>query len=353
MSEPLQPPDATRKIISVVISVYNESANIEALHRALDDATHKHDDLDWEFILVDDGSGDDTFSRLSQIRKRDPRLKVVQLSRNYGAHTATAAGLQFASGDAVIHMSGDLQDPPHIMKRLIEEWRAGFHVVWGIRLNRQDNLIDGLLSRMSAILIQRIALPNYPAAGVGGIWLIDRLVVDAMNAFPERNRVVGGLILFSGFRQTKVEYAWERRHSGKSKWSLRRKIGLVIDIIAAFSMLPIRVVSLSGVVIAVLAFGYMIYEICSRLIYGTEAPGFTQLIVVMLMLGGLQLALLGMLGEYLWRALDNVRARPLFFVQTLCGDFPRYFPPLPPIQERGLPSNAAAQNPTLPQTGTV
>jgi glycosyltransferase involved in cell wall biosynthesis len=318
--------------ISVVVAVYNESSNVVPLHEALDEVTRLHSDMRWEFIFVDDGSVDDTYDRLSQLSNSDSRLKVVQLSRNYGAHTATAAGLQFASGDAAVAISGDLQDHPREISRLLEKWREGFHVVWGIRTKRDDSPIDKFLSRLFAQLIRRVALPNYPTAGAGGIWLIDRLVVDALNAFPERNQVVSGLILFAGFRQTQITYARQKRHSGTSKWSLRRKLGLTADYIVAFSMLPIRMASLTGLVIAALAFVYMVYQIVSRLVYGTTVPGFTQSIVLLLMLGGLQLAMLGVLGEYLWRTLDDVRRRPLFFVQSLRGDFPRYRPPLPPAQ---------------------
>jgi len=180
------------------------------------------------------------------------------------------------------------------------------------------------------VLIRRIALPNYPVAGAGGIWLIDRLVIDALNAFRERNQVISGLILFSGFRQAEITYTREKRHSGTSKWRLRQKLRLTADYIVAFSMLPIRVASLTGLVIAAVAFVYMIYQIAYRLLYGTTVPGFTQSIVLLLMLGGLQLAMLGVLGEYLWRTLDDVRRRPLFFVQNLRGEFHGYRPPLPP-----------------------
>jgi polyisoprenyl-phosphate glycosyltransferase len=336
--EPLggEPPTFT-----VVLPVYNESGNVDAVHEALDAVARLHPDLVWEFIFVDDGSTDDTFARLSRVSDADPRVKVVQLSRNYGAHTATSAGLQFASGVAAACVPGDLQDHPREIRRLIAKWREGFEVVWGIRTTRDDSAVDRLLSWLGAWVIRRVALPNYPAAGAGGIWLIDRLVIDALNAFQERNQVVSGLILFSGFRQGEIEYVRERRHSGTSKWSLRRRLSTTADYVVAFSLLPLRLASLSGLVIAALAFGYMVYQITYRVLYGTTVPGFTQSIVLLLMLGGLQLAMLGVLGEYLWRAMDDVRRRPLFFVQSLRGDFPHYHPPLPPQRELVLPPQIA------------
>src|SRR5262249_9005037 len=181
-------------------------------------------------------------------------------------------------------------------------------------------------------------LPNYPREGAGGLWLVDRLAIDAFNGFKERHQVVSGLILFSGFRQGQIEYRREKRRSGTSKWSLRRKLSITADYIVAFSLLPLRLASLTGLGIALLAFAYMAYQIAYRLLYGTTVPGFTQSIVLLLMLGGLQLFVLGILGEYLWRAMDDVRQRPLYFVQRVRGEFPNYAPPLPPQQARVLSS---------------
>lgn len=323
-------------LISVVVAVYNESANINPMFEALDEEARRHSDLKWEFIFVDDGSTDDTFARIAHLTEIDRRFKAVQLSRNFGAHTATSAGLQFASGDAAVAMSGDLQDHPREISAFITKWREGFHVVWGLRVKREERLIDQIFSRCFALLIRHVALPNYPTTGTGGFWLIDRLVIDALNSFKERNQVVSGLILFSGFRQTHIEYKSQPRRSGRSKFSLRRKLHLTIDYIVSFSMMPIRLASLGGLGISILAFLYMAYQIVSRLLYGTTVPGFTQSIVLLLMLGGLQLAMLGVLGEYLWRTLDDARRRPLFFVQSLRGDFPSYGLPLPPTQPRPL-----------------
>jgi polyisoprenyl-phosphate glycosyltransferase len=328
---------------SVVVPVYNESGNVAAAHQALDKVSRLHPELCWEFIFVDDGSRDDTFTHLSRLSDADTRVKVVQLSRNYGAHTATAAGLQFASGAAAACVSADLQDHPRELTRLIAKWLEGYEVVWGIRTERADSAIDRVLSRLFALLVRRIALPNFPIQGTGGIWLIDRLVIDAINSFEERHQVVGGLILFCGFRQGTIEYAREKRRSGRSTWSLRRKLSITVDYIVAFSLMPLRLASLSGLLIAVLCFGYMIYQVAYRLLYGTTVPGFTQSIVLLLMLGGLQLLMLGVLGEYLWRAMDDVRRRPLFFVKSLRGEFPHYCPPLPP-------QHRVALHPAVPDT---
>jgi dolichol-phosphate mannosyltransferase len=310
-----------RVMCSVVIAVYNESQNIRALHDALRVVAEAERSIDWEFLFVEDGSTDNTFTLLSELHRTDPRVKIVRLSRNYGGHVADTAGLRFASGDAAIIMAGDLQDHPREIPRFLAKWREGFHVVWGVRATRQDSRADRVLSAMFSALIRRIALPNYPKRGTGGFCLLDRKVVDGLNAFPEHNRMVFGLILLSGFRQTQLEYDRLERHAGVSKWSLRRKIRLSIDAIVSFSSVPIRLTSILGIFIAALSFLYAGYLTINTMIYGRAVEGWTTIIVLMLGLGGLQLFVLGMLGEYLWRVSDEVRRRPLFLVQEFTGDF--------------------------------
>ncbi len=311
-----------RVMCSVVIAVYNESQNIRALHAALCAEAETERSVDWEFLFVEDGSTDNTFALLGELHRTDPRIKIVRLSRNYGGHVADTAGLRFASGDIAIIMAGDLQDHPREIPRFLAKWREGFHVVWGVRASRQDTRADRVLSAMFSALIRRIALPNYPKSGTGGFCLLDRKVVDSLNAFPEHNRMVFGLILLSGFRQTQLEYDRLERHAGVSKWSLRRKIRLSIDAIVSFSSIPIRLASILGIVIAMLSFVYAAYLTLNTLLYGRAVEGWATTIVLMLGLGGLQLFVLGVLGEYLWRVADEVRGRPLFLVQECTGDFP-------------------------------
>lgn len=325
------------KLISVVVPMLNEEGNVGPMCEALRQmATDAPTEYTWEFVFVDDGSVDDTFKRLCDEAERDRRMKIVQLSRNYGGAIADSAGLQFTSGDAAVVIAGDLQDHPREIPRLLEAWRDGlFDVVWAVRATRDDPPIDRLFSGLFAKLIRIVALPNFPRSGSGGFVLLSRVVISALNAFPERNRGVAALVLYSGFRQTQISYHRLRREVGKSKWSFRRKVRAAMDIILSFSMLPLRIGSLAGVICAGLAFIFMIVMIISRLLYGAEVAGLTQLSVLVLFLGGLQLLMLGVLGEYLWRTLDDTRRRPLFLVQQLRGDFRSYTPPLPPAQAQG------------------
>jgi glycosyltransferase involved in cell wall biosynthesis len=307
---------------SVVVPVYNERDNVRAMYQALYQVAGGEPSLDWEFLFVEDGSTDDTFTILADLNCTDPRVKIVRLSRNYGSHTGAAAGLQFASGHAAVIMAGDLQDHPREIPRFLAKWREGFHVVWGVVATRHDSRLDRLLSAMFSGLIRRVALPAYPR-GTGSFCLLDRKVIDALSGFPERNRLTSGLILLAGFRQTEIQYDRLERHSGVSKWSLRRKIKLTIDTVVSFSSLPMRLTSATGITIAALSFIFAAYVALDTLINGRAPEGWTTIIVLVLLLGGLQLVVLGMMGEYLWRVCEETRRRPLFLVQELTGAFPR------------------------------
>lgn len=324
--------NAKRLSCSVIVPVYNERDNVHAMYDALRAAAAVEPTLDWEFLFVEDGSTDTTFALLSELNLIDPRVKIVRLSRNYGSHVAAAAGLRFASGDAAVIMAGDMQDHPREIIRFLAKWREGYHVVWGVRSTRQDSGTNRTLARVFATLIRRIALPNYPPSGTGSFSLLDRKVIDALNLFPEHNRMTFGLILTAGFRQTQIEYNRLERHAGVSKWSVGRKIKHTIDTIVSFSSVPIRLTSILGIVIAFLSFLYAGYLTTDTLLYGRAVEGWATIIVLMLGMGGLQLFVLGVLGEYLWRVADEVRGRPLFLVQEYTGDFPL----LGPIDENRL-----------------
>ena len=325
-------------ICSVIIPVYNERENVRTIHEELGAAATAEPSLSWEFLFVDDGSTDETFGILREVNRTDPRVKVVRLSRNYGSHTGAAAGLQFASGDVAVIMAGDMQDHPREIPRFLSKWRDGFDVVLGVHASRQDSLPDRILSAASAMIIRRIALPQYPPRGIGSLCLLDRKVIDALNAFPERNRLTAGLILFAGFRQTEIEYHRLARYSGTSKWSIRRKIKLMIDTLVSFSSLPLRLTSAAGLAIAALSISYAVYLAIGTLFYGHSVEGWTTTIVIMLMLGGVQLCVMGILGEYLWRVCDEVRCRPLFLVQELVGIIPERAPSPRGIDRRATPS---------------
>jgi dolichol-phosphate mannosyltransferase len=305
-------------ICSVIIPVYNERDNIRTMYQALCEVAGRESSLDWEFLFVEDGSTDDTFAILADLNRTDARVKIVRLSRNYGSHTGAAAGLQFVSGDAAFIMAGDLQDHPRDIPRFLGKWREGFHVVWGVLTASQDGRLDRLVSGLFWELIRHLALPTYPR-GIGSFCLLDRKVIDALNRFPERRRLTSGLILLAGFRQTEVQYERLERHSGFSKWPLRRKLKLAIDTVVSFSSLPMRATSALGIATAAMSFAYGAYLVLETVINGRVVEGWTTIVVLILMIGGVQLIVLGILGEYLWRVCEETRQRPLFLVQELIG----------------------------------
>ena len=318
-----------RSSISTVVPVLNEQDNVAPMYSALAEMAQTRPDCDFEFLFIDDGSTDETYARLSRLNAEDSRVKVVKLSRNFGSHIAAAAGLQLCSGDGAVIMAGDLQDHPRELPRFIEKWREGYHVVWGVRASRQDSALDTFLSRVFIWMIRRIALPNFPSGGTGSFCLIDRRVINALNSFPERNRMTFGLILYAGFRQTSLFYDRLERHSGKSKWSFRRKVRIAMDTVVSFSSTPIRLISTAGLVVAACSFTFIGYLVIDRLLHGSDVPGYTTIIALMGLIGGAQLLFLGMLGEYLCRTLDDVRRRPLYFVEDAVGSFSPREPRVP------------------------
>lgn len=317
----MRPP---RPLISVIVPVFNEEENVDPVCDALGTAARSIPDVDWEFIFIEDGSIDETFNTLHHHHQLDPRVKIIQLSRNFGSHVSAAAGLNFASGDAAVIMAADLQDHPREISRFIEHWRKGADVVWAVRRKRGDSVLDRFLSLVFARVIRFVALPNYPLAGTGSFCILDRVVVDALNQFPEHNRATFGLILYSGFSQVEIEYDREARAHGKSKWSFRKKIRLLIDTVVSFSTTPIKLASMSGIVIAMLGMFYASYIVMSYILIGpVSTPGWSSLIVLVMLLGGFQLIVLGMLGEYISRSVNDVRRRPLFLIRRKIGSFER------------------------------
>lgn len=309
-----------RQLLTIMIPAFNEENNLAAMYEALCEAAPTLG-MDCEFLFIDDGSTDGTFQCLEALHTRDPRVKVVRLAHNFGSHIGASVGLDYASGDAAVIVPCDLQDHPREIRHFIEKWREGYQVVWGVRATRGDKPADVLFSNVFAKLIRRIAIPNYPPQGSGSFCLMDRKVVETLRRYPEHNRMISGLILTCGFSQTQVFYERGVRLSGESKYSLGKKVKLLIDCVVSFSNMPIRLASLCGFCLAVLSFIYAFIAACDRLIYGSPVPGYTSIIVIVLLLGGMQLIVMGVLGEYLWRALDEVRRRPLYVVWETRGEF--------------------------------
>lgn len=311
-------PMPKRTLISVVVPVFNEEENIRPFHDAMC-AVELDPDIELEILFVDDGSSDASFERIAALRREDSRVRALRFSRNFGSHAALSAGLRAARGAAAMMISADLQDPPHLLHPFLEKWRAGHHVVWGVRETRDDPWLKSLSSDLFYKLLRRVALPNYPPRGMD-CGLLDRKVIDTLNLFPEGNRLLPPIIVWAGYRSTEVPYHRQGRQFGVSKWSLKKRIKAAIDILVSFSHLPVQWISRLGFVVTLLSFLYASVIVTRRLFFDLGEVGWPSLMVAVLFLGGVQLMMLGLLGEYIWRAAEQVRGRPLYIVMEELGD---------------------------------
>ena len=301
--------------LSVITAFLNEATNLAVFKdRVL--AVARQIEIDYEVVLVDDHSTDTSSDFAREWTLQDPRVRYLRLARNCGSHTACSAGLAHCTGDCAILLAADLQDPPETIPHLIEKWREGYDVVWAARTQREGErwhtkLFAGIYYR----LMQKLALPNMPAKGADFL-LMDRKVINAYNALPEKNTSFLAIILWMGFRQTTIDYVKEARHSGRSKWTFAKKLKLLIDSFVSFSYFPIRLMSALGLLMAFCGLLYALVVIVGRITGGIAAgTGFAALMTVLLVGQGMIMTMLGVLGEYLWRAFDEARGRPRYIVE--------------------------------------
>ena len=273
----------------------------------------------WEILFIDDGSEDATMGAIHAAHQRDPRVRALSLSRNFGKEAALSAGLDHARGEAVVPMDVDLQDPPEVIGEMLAKWREGYEVVYGVRRNRRT---DSLPKRLTADLYYRAhnylsndKIPEH----AGDFRLLDRSVVEVIRQMPERNRFMKGLFAWGGFRQAAVEYDRAPRTVGKTKFRYWRLWTLALDGITSASTMPLRIWSYIGLVIAFLALLYAIFMIIRTMLSGVDVPGYPSLMVAVLFFGGLQLVSLGVLGEYVGRILVETKRRPIYVVRQRVG----------------------------------
>ncbi len=300
--------------------VYNEEDLLDELWRRLTGALDAVPDLDWHAIFVDDGSADRTPALLEALCARDPRARLLRLSRNFGHQPAITAGLEHAAADAVVIMDADLQDPPEVIPRLLEAWRGGAEVVLARRRSRRES---GLRRRLGFALFHRFfrLLSDFPVTSNTGVFsLLDRRVATEMARLSERNRFLPGLRSWVGFRTAAVEFDREARAAGEPKQSFRRLARYAFDGVFSFSLKPLRLMTVIGVLVSALGFVTASYFIVKRLVGAeTALTGFTTLVSLVLFLGGLQLVAIGVVGEYLGRVYDEVKSRPLYIVRSRHG----------------------------------
>lgn len=304
-------------MVSIVVPIFNEQENLSELCRRLTAAMDTAGEP-WEAVLVDDGSCDQSPQILRQTHEKDPRFKIVTLSRNFGHQPAVTAGIHHAIGDCVVLIDADLQDPPEVIPRMIQKWKEGFQVVLGQRASRPETGIRGIGLRLFYPVLRRITdLPSAPDSGIFG--LMDRAVVDEFNKLPERNRFIPGLRYWLGFRHTAVSYDRAPRAAGTPKQSFRRLLHYAADAMISFSNKPLRAAAWLGFFVSAAAFLLAIFYVVTFFAEHKEITGFTTTIVCILFLGGIQLISVGVLGEYIGRIYEEVKQRPLYIVRERLG----------------------------------
>ena len=301
-------------MISVVVPVYNELDGVAELHVRLT-ATLATIGA-YEIVIVDDGSTDGTWDRLAVLAAGDPHVRLIRLSRNFGHQAALSAGLREAHGEAVVLIDGDLQDPPEVIPQLVSKWREGFDVVYGVRASREGEPAWRLVAISTFYrLLGRITTTAIPP-NVGDFRILSRRAADALLAMPERARFLRGMTSWIGFRQVGVSYERQARHTGKSKYSLGKLVRLATDGVTSFSAAPIKLVTGLGFLLVVFCMGVLSWSLYQH--FTSHVPaGWTSVIAVVLLLGGVQLLSLGIIGQYVARIFEETKQRPLYFVDEI------------------------------------
>ena len=308
-------------LVSVIVPVYDNAESLQLLMERLASVATALTQDTFEFVFVDDGSGDESFEIIQCLARKDERVRAVRLSRNFGSNAAVLAGLTYARGDCAVVIAADLQDPPEFIPQLVTHWRAGNQIVLAARRRRSDPFVARLFATVFNRLFRLLVFPDFPKDGFD-FALIDRLVVDILVELKEKNSHIFGQLMWVGFKRQVVHYDRGRRSHGRSRWTTAKKIKYFIDAFTAFSYLPLRMASIMGMTLAALGFIYALIIIGFRMMTDVRVAGWASLTVIVLVTAGSQLLLVGVLGEYLWRVLDESRHRPPFIVDAVVNCYP-------------------------------
>lgn len=307
------------KKISVVAPAYNESENVDVFYETLKDVLESIT-ADWEIICVNDGSRDDTLAKLIALHQKDPRVKVIDLSRNFGKEIALTAGLDHAGGDAVVPIDFDLQDPPELIRKMVELWQEGYDVVYATRIKREG---ETFLKKVTASLfyrfIRKITHIDIPE-DTGDFRLIDKRVIAELRRLRETHRFMKGLFSWVGFRQISLPYERRPRNAGETSFNYLKLWNFAIEGITSFSIVPLQLATYSGAVVSLFAFLYAVIIVIKTIVFGEDVQGYPSMMVTILFLGGVQLITIGFIGEYVGRIYNEVKQRPLYLIQGFYGN---------------------------------
>lgn len=302
------------KKISIVVPVYYNQDNLLPLYADLKEKVLSKIDIDYELIMVDDGSKDNSYQVMKELAKLDDKIRTIRLSRNFGEHSAILAGLSVCTGDFAVRKAADLQEPSEVILDMMKKYEEGYKVVLATRADREEPMMQKAFSNLYAFLMRKLALSNMPKGGFD-TFLIDRQVIDVLVKMQEKNTSLMSQILWAGFETTTVPYVRKKREIGKSRWTLSKKIKLVYDSLLSFSYFPIKLITTAGFLsffISIIMLFVIIYKKFAGII---DVEGYTSIIMLILMGFGIIMLSIGILGEYMWRTFDAARNRPPFIIE--------------------------------------
>lgn len=300
--------------LSIIIPVYYNEDNLRPLYEDIRKKIIDTIEYDYEIVLVNDGSQDNSYAVMRELAENDRHIKIISLSRNFGSHAAILCGLAKCTGNCAVIKAADLQEPTELILEMVESWKKGNNVVLAVRGGREESKRQTLFANLYYLLVRKTALPNMPKGGFD-VYLLDRKVIDVLMALDEKNSALTGQILWSGFKTDKVYYTRLAREVGTSKWTLKKKIRLVTDTLFSFSTLPIKAVSLIGTFSFIGALIWAVVVFAFKLAGLIEVSGWTTLFIFNLFSFGVIMLTLGILGEYLWRTFDASRNRPPYIIE--------------------------------------
>lgn len=308
------------KKITILVPCYNEEQSIRLLYEELRNVMDSQQQYDWQLLMVDDGSTDSTLAIIKQLREKDRRVSYVSLSRNFGKENAMLAGIDAAKGDCMIIMDADLQHPPCVIPDMLKQWEQGFQDVYAKRISRgKESWLRKQFSLLYYALLKRISQVEI-LQNVGDFRLLDRKCIDALKQMRESQRYTKGLFCWIGFRKCEFDFEQKDRVAGESSWSFMKLLNLAIEGITSFSISPLRVSTVVGIVVSLTALVYMVYVFVKTLLIGDPVAGYPTLIIVILFLGGMQLFSLGIIGEYIGRIFQETKHRPNYLVNERSED---------------------------------
>lgn len=300
--------------VSVIIPVYNNQENIRPLYKDIKEKFIDQTSMEYEIVMVDDGSYDRSYKAMAEISEIDSNIKIVKLSRNFGSHAAVLCGLHQCTGDCAVVKAADLQEPTELLLQMVEKWKDGSNVVLAVRKSRPEKNISVLFSNLYYWIVRKTSLPNMPPKGFD-VYLADRKVIDVLCALDEKNSALTGQLLWCGFRTACIYYDRQEREIGKSQWTVKKKVRLVMDTLFSFSTMPVKFVTIVGMCSFIGALIWSFLTAISRITGRIHVEGWTMLFIFSLFSFGMIMITLGILGEYLWRIFDASRDRPAYIIE--------------------------------------